>query len=156
MLHHNPCTMTLSRSQMFRSLATLVVWVLVALSLAYWALKVAAGSRAPRDLPVAAAPQPATDPLAVGRLLGAVAQPAAVQQQVNVASRFSLLGVVAGSPGGGAALIAVDGQPAKPFRVGSPVDQNLFVQSANGRQVKLAASQNDPAAIVLELPPLKN
>ncbi len=155
MLHHNPCTMTLSRSQFLRSLATLVVWVLAALSLAYWALKVVTGSQAPRDLPVAAAPQAATDPAAVGRLLGAVAQPTAVQQ-VNVASRFSLLGVIAGLPGGGAALIAVDGQPAKPFRVGSPVDQNLFVQSAVGRQVKLAASQNDPAAIVLELPPLKN
>jgi general secretion pathway protein C len=147
--------MTLTRSRLLRSLATLAVWAVATASLLYWGFKVASSGAAPRDLPVAAAPPPATDPLAVGRLLGAVAQPAAVQQ-VALASRFSLQGVIAGTAGGGAALIAVDGQPAKPFRVGSQVDQNLILQSAIGRQVKLAASPNEPAAVVLSLPPLQN
>ncbi len=147
--------MTPNRSKLLRSFATLAVWALAAGSVVYWGFKVAGSGRPPRDLPVAAAPPPATDPMAVGRLLGAVAQPVAVQQ-VALASRFSLQGVIAGSPGGGAALIAVDGQPAKPFRVGSLVDQNLILQSAVGRQVKLGASQNEPAALTLELPPLSN
>ena len=44
--------------------------------------------------------------------------------------QFTLIGVLSGrSSGGGAALIAVDGKPAKPFRVGAAVDEGLVLQA---------------------------
>lgn len=154
-LHHNPCMMTLSRSKLATAAVTLVVWSVALASLGYWLLKIAFVPAAPASVPVAAAAPVATDAVAVSRLLGSVA-PVAQSVQVSLASRFSLIGVIAGAPGGGAALIAVDGQPAKPFRVGSAVDQNLMLQSATGRQARLAESRDGPAALVLELPPLRN
>jgi general secretion pathway protein C len=73
-----------------------------------------------------------------------------------LSSRFNLLGVVAG-PGraGGAALIAVDGKAAKPFRVGTPIDDTLVLQSVEGRRAVLAAADSGQPVLTLELPPLR-
>jgi general secretion pathway protein C len=65
-----------------------------------------------------------------------------------------LLGVLADRQQGGAALIAVDGKAAKPYRVGATVDGNLVLQSVAGRHAVLAESVDGPAQITLELPPL--
>ena len=54
--------------------------------------------------------------------------------------------------GGGAALIAIDGQPAKPFRVGATVDAGLVLQSLGQGQVQLGASRDGPAALTLQIP----
>jgi general secretion pathway protein C len=70
----------------------------------------------------------------------------------SIASRFNLVGVVANRGHGGAALISVDGQPPKPFRVGAPVDEGLVLQSVDARQAVLAASADAPPAVTLELP----
>lgn len=99
----------------------------------------------------AAAP---ADPAAVARLLGASPQAMAAAPVVSLASRFSLVGVVAGRSRRGAALIAVDGRPAKPFRVGSAVDEGLWLQAVEGRRAVLAASANGPGVLTLELPPI--
>ena len=131
--------------------ATLVVWALAAGSLMYWGLRLSAGRGAAASPPAATAPA-AIDPLAVARVLGARAAVAA--PQASMASRFALQGVVAGSPGGGAALIAVDGNPARPFRVGSSIEEGLILQSAAARQATLAATPNGPALVTLEMPPL--
>jgi general secretion pathway protein C len=72
-----------------------------------------------------------------------------------LASRFQLLGVMAGESSQGAALIAVDGKVAKPFRVGSLVVDGLVVQSAQGRRVSLGAAMDGPSTLVLELPAKK-
>ena len=74
--------------------------------------------------------------------------------QASIASRFVLQGVVAVAPGGGAALIAVDGKPARPFRVGSAVEEGLILQSATARQATLAGTQEGPALVTLDMPPL--
>ena len=144
----------LSRSKLALSLVTLLIWVVAAASVVYWVLKIVAASRVVPALPALAAPAPTTDPVAISRMLGAVA--AAPAAQATVASRFTLLGVLAGTPGGGAALIAVDGKPARPVRVGGAVEEGLVVQSAVGRQVKLATDMTGPATLTLEMPPLKN
>ena len=69
---------------------------------------------------------------------------------------FTLIGVLSGrSSGGGAALIAVDGKPAKPFRVGAAVDEGLVLQALGPRQAQLGASMGGPATVTLDMP-LKN
>jgi general secretion pathway protein C len=103
-------------------------------------------------VPVTAASPASLDPLAVARVLGAAAP--TPSPQVSLASRFSLHGVVAGSPGGGAALIAIDGKPARPFRVGSEVEEGLILQSTAARQATLGATRNGPAIVTLDMPPL--
>jgi general secretion pathway protein C len=90
------------------------------------------------------------DPAAIARLLGAV--PAAATPVASLSSRFQLLGIVADADGGGAALIAVDGKPPKPYRVGALVDENFLLQSVDPRHATLGASRSASAAVTLELP----
>jgi general secretion pathway protein C len=61
---------------------------------------------------------------------------------------------VAASSRDGAALIAVDGRPAKPFKVGSNVDAGLVLQAVEPRRAVLASSAQGPAVLTLELPAL--
>ena len=131
---------------------TLVVWALATASVAYWGLRLLArpGALAPAPLVVGAPFAP--DPAVVARLLGATSAQAA--PQASLASRFALSGVVAGAPGGGAALIAVDGKPARPFRVGSMVDEGLVLQSAAARQATLGQTRTGPALVTLDMPSL--
>jgi general secretion pathway protein C len=134
---------------------TLVLWLMAAGSCVYWGLRIA-----PRQtpVPVAAAPRPpfAADPALVARLLGAspVAAATPAQPEVNLASRFNLTGVVASRSNRGAALIAVDGKPPRPFRVGAQIDEGLVLQSVEGRRAVLAAAASGPAVLTLELPPV--
>ncbi len=137
--------------------ATLVLWGLVALSAGRWVLKmVSASASAPMDVPLAAARLPGpVDPAAVGRLLGAEPAPVAGPLAApSLASRFVLMGVVAGFPGGGAALLSVDGQPPKPYRVGSLVADGLVLQSVRGRQASIGPTRSGAVAVTLELPAL--
>ena len=133
--------------------ATFALWALAAGSAAYWLMKFVA-----RPAPAAAVPASArgpvqVDPQAVARVLGAnpVAANAAAPPAA-MASRFSLVGIVARASGFGTALISVDGKPAKPFRVGSPVEEGLVLQSVQARRAVLAANVQGPALVTLELP----
>lgn len=130
---------------------TALLWAAAAASVAYWALKLVA-TPAP-SVPMSALPQaPAPDPAAVARLLGhsASAAPSAAQGP-SLASRFALTGVVAGRSGGGAAIIAVDDRPPKPFRVGATVDDGLVLQSVEGRRARLGPQRDGQATLTLEL-----
>jgi general secretion pathway protein C len=69
-----------------------------------------------------------------------------------LSSRFNLIGVVADRSQHGAALIAVDGRPAKPYRVGSAIDEGLVLQSVAPRSAVLAASPSGPPVVTLEMP----
>lgn len=92
---------------------------------------------------------------AVARLLGGGGVGAAAAAPVSLApSRYTLTGVVAGSGPRGYALIAIDGQPAKPFRVGSAVDDVLVLQSVSARSATLGAKLEAPPTLTLDLPPL--
>jgi general secretion pathway protein C len=129
--------------------ATLVVWGLAAASITFWGLRLAAPADAVAPPTVASAP-PAVDPAAVARALGAVDAPAATAP--NAASRFVLLGVIADSDGQGAALIAVDGKPARPFRVGASLADAYVLQSVDARAATVGGSAQGPAAFTLQLP----
>lgn len=134
-------------------LGTLAVWALAAASVAYWGLRLTAP---PPGMPApATASAPVTaDVQAMARLLGAVAAQAEPQEAPPpVSSRFALVGVLAGQQGdSGAALIAVDGKPAKPYRVGATVDAGLVLQSLSPRQARLGAGQEGATTVTLEMP----
>ena len=131
---------------------TLMVWALAAASAMFWGLKFVPAPGAPAALPIAGSEVATADPTAVARLLGAnpAAAPAA-----GAVSRYKLLGVVADRGHSGAALIAIDGKPPKPYRVGAPVDDGLLLQFVAPRRAVLAAGMDAPASVTLDLPPLK-
>ena len=52
----------------------------------------------------------------------------------------------------GAALIAVDGQAARPFRLGAEVAAGLVLQVVTAQQVRLGADINGPVSVTLEMP----
>ncbi|MFL6692855.1 MAG: type II secretion system protein N [Ramlibacter sp.] len=132
---------------------TFLLWAAAAASAVAWGLKL--GTPASQGPLGASAyrPPPAPDPALVARLLGQVQGNApAAAAAPPLSSRFSLVGVVADRTQQGAALIAVDGRPAKPFRVGSVVDEGLVLQSVQPRRAVLGASVNGPAVVTLDLP----
>jgi general secretion pathway protein C len=134
--------------------ATFALWALAAASAAYWGLKLGSGSVRGK-VPVAPPRQVvAADPVAIARLLGSTPTAAAAPMAVaSLSSRFQLIGVAAGATSGaGGAIIAVDGKPARPYRVGSPIEEGLILQSVQGRRAVLAADPRGPALVVLEVP----
>jgi general secretion pathway protein C len=134
-----------------------VVWALVAASAMYWLLRLSASSpTAPaHTATIAAATLPRGD---LTRVLGApppVAKGEAVIEP-GLAARFKLLGVAAPRQGGdaaGLALIAVDGKPARGYKVGAPVDGDIVLQSVHPRGAALGTRGAGPQ-VQLELPPL--
>ena len=139
-------------------IATFSLAALAAASAAYWVLKwIAVAPTGAEAAQVYAAPAQ-TDPQVVARLLGGGLPGAASAPQgavpASAASRFKLSGVVANRAQGGYALIAVDGKPAKPYRVGAQVDDALVLHSVAARSAALAASRDAPVSFTLELPKL--
>ncbi len=136
--------------------ASFLLWVAAAASLAFWGLKWSGLGAKPLGVPSAGVLGPApVDPQAMARLLGAGALAAPTMAAPSVASRYTLMGVVASPHGAGVALISVDGKPARPVEVGAPVDEQLVLVSVAARQAALSARADAPASVTLDLPPLK-
>ena len=133
-------------------LATLVLAALAALSGTYWVLKSTHANSVSAGASSAGFAGP--DPQALARALGGGGVAAAAGESIAVGTAYVLVGVLADSQRGGAALIAIDGKAAKPYRVGATVDGKLVVQSVVGRRAVLAASMDGGAQMTLELPPL--
>lgn len=132
--------------------ATTALWALAAASVVFWGLRLAAPSDAVTPPAVASAPAATVDPAAVAQVLGALPARSVVAARPDAASRFVLLGVVADADQQGAALIAVDGKPARPFRVGYPVAEGYVLQSLDRRAATLGASRDSAPAFTLQLP----
>lgn len=133
-------------------LGTLALWALAGASTVYWGLRLSSrpvGLAAP-----ASAPEPVVpDAQALARLLGAGPMAPAAASAPAAPSRFALIGVLAGTAsGGGAALIAVDGKPARPYRVGAAVEEGLVLQSLGRRQARLGPSMDGATTLALEMP----
>lgn len=133
--------------------ATLLVWAAVAFSAVTWGLRWSATGAAPSNATAAAQALPEVDVSGAARSLGAA--PVQIVAEPSLASRFQLQGVMTGGPHAGAALIAVDGKAAKPYRVGAVVTDGWVLQSAQGRRASLGAAVDGPQALVLELPAKK-
>lgn len=133
-------------------LATTGLWALAAGAAVFWVLRLAS----PADVVAAAATMPrpsvAADTDAVARLLGVLPASSSAPVAPEAASRFALSGVVADPSRQGAALIAIDGKPPRPFRVGSKVGDNYVLQSVGLRSATLGAQADGPAAFTLQLP----
>lgn len=128
-----------------------LAWLLAGLSAGYWLL-LALGRSVPAPLPPAAVSLPQADPAAVARALGAQARPEAVAETPVAAPRYRLLGLVSQPGQRGAALIEVDGQPARPFEVGGSVAGGLVLQSVDRRSVRLGTSPHGTTTLELSLP----
>ena len=136
-----------------------LVWALAAASAAFWALKLfVTPPAAPPHTQLAdtgGAPRGdiarvlGADPVPVVAAASAAAEPAAD-------ARFRLIGVV--SPRApqaareGVALIAVDGKPAKAFRVGAVVDGQQVLHSVNPRGATIGP-RGGAALVALQLAP---
>lgn len=134
-------------------LSAFLVWGLVTMTAVFWGLRLLV--RAPQA-PVHTVSVVDATPIAADLtgLLGAApvvvsSTPAAPQ----LSARFRLTGVMADRQpsGGGVALIAIDGKMPRAFRVGTPVDGELVLQSVSLRTAAIGPSRGTPA-VVLELP----
>jgi general secretion pathway protein C len=126
------------------ALAAGLLWLAAGLSLGYWTLQVLGRSPLTPVSTTAQLPE-APEPAALARVLGATPQAAAVSAPAvapPLSSRFQLLGVVADGSDGGAALIAIDGQPAKPYRVGATLEGDVVLRAVQRRSVRLAPPGN--------------
>lgn len=132
-------------------LFTLMIWLAVGLCVAYWAFKFI--TTKPVEA-TAALPAPALviDSKAVAKLLGAADNVAAKPVNVAVSTKYALFGLAGTARGQGVALIALDGKPAKPYRVGSVVADSLILKSISNTGVILAASITAADGVTLELP----
>lgn len=142
-----------SSSRWALPLASLAVWAAVAFSAVTWGLRWSATGASPSQSAATALALPDLDSAAVARSLGA--KPVQAVAAPTLASRFQLQGVMAGVASQGAALLAVDGKAAKPYRVGAVVAEGLVLQSAQGRRVSLGATKEGAPSLVLELPAKK-
>lgn len=87
----------------------------------------------------------------LGKVLGASTMVAAEPASPSLVSRLALLGI-AKSGKEFSALIAVDGQAAKPFAKGTEVLPGLVLQSVNLQQAHLGASLGGPVQLSLDMP----
>ena len=139
-------------------LSTLALAALAAASILYWGLR----SSEPISTPRANGEGFSQSPIDTGRvaqLLGASSAPAGDDEAapaLNAANRFKLLGVIAQGKGGGlgSALITIDSAPAKPYKVGDRLSDELVLQSVSARGAALASNMQAPVSVAIELPPL--
>lgn len=71
---------------------------------------------------------------------------------VAATSRYQLWGLVAGASGQGSALIGIDGQPPKAYRVGQALSEGVYLQRLGHRQAQLGATADGPVLFSLSLP----
>jgi general secretion pathway protein C len=134
-----------------------LVWALAAASAVYWGLKL-------WTQPLTAPPQTVLAQASPGlqgdltRLLGAdtPVAVASVAAEPVADNRFALVGVVsprsAAAAREGVALIAVDGKPAKAYRVGAKVDGDQVLQAVGPRSANLGPA-GGAALIALKIAP---
>lgn len=135
-------------------LSAFIVWAALAASVVFWTLRLAGSSPvAPaHTVPVGDVFVPNAD---LTRLFGTEPAPAAEAPAPALSSRFRLIGLAAprlvGAPG--IALISVDGKPARAYRLGATIEDDLVLQSVESRAVALGSRGASPS-VHLELPPL--
>ena len=134
-----------------------LVWALVAAAATFWGLRlfVQAPAAPPQTRTAQAAPAARG---ALTLLLGADPPPPATVATTEPApdTRFQLLGVVSPPPSAareGVALIAVDGKPAKAYRVGALVEGQNVLQSVGARGATLGP-RGGAALVALHIAPL--
>lgn len=139
--------------------AAFFLWALAALSASYWFTKVNGVSGVSASVPAPAGEVPAVQASDLARVFGPAKAADGAPATAGVAppdpsSRLRLLGVVANRTHQGVALISVDGQPARPYRVGSALDGGWTLRQVGARSATLGASTGGNGPFTLELAPL--
>jgi general secretion pathway protein C len=131
------------------------IWALVAASAAFWGVKIFAASRpvpegaqAPMVAVAAAGP--------MERLFGAIVVPTTPVAAAHPESeRFQLVGVIAPPNGSGMqdglAIVTIDGQPARAWRIGTTLDGNTTLLAVARRTADFGP-HGGPSAFTLQLP----
>lgn len=134
-----------------------LLWCAAAASAVFWVLNFPSGS-AVQGVPLVQGSAQATGASSVqasahmARVWGLQAPVPVPEVSIAQSSRFQLLGVVAGASGQGSALIALDGQPPRAFRVGQTVTDGVVLQSLGQKQAQLGVSAQGTALFSLSLP----
>ena len=130
-----------------------MIWALVAAAAAAWASRLWVPSR-PAPLHTTTVDMGTSPRADLSRLFGAGAEPQVDAVLASADSRYRLIGVAAPrSTGEGLALIAIDGKPARAFRVGASVDGDVILQEVRNRGASLGP-RGQAATVALEIPPL--
>lgn len=144
-------------------LITFGLAAVAAASAVFWALQWSGAVAVTPVVAVEGLSPVTTDTTAVVRALGgagsASLSSSGASSTALASSRFALTGVVASNSQHGAALIALDGKPAKPYAVGARVGEDWVLQAVQPRRAVLvpvgaadAPSVGRDTAVVLELP----
>lgn len=149
-MQFNPSSLWVPRLSAFGMAA------LLAASTAYWVLRQPAVHFAESSLPdtsgaASVETAPVSDRMLLARLLGSEKADAMEMTSSGLASRFVLSGVVASAAGGGAALISIDGKPARAFRVGARVTDELTLQSVAPHRAILTVRDKATTGLTLDL-----
>ncbi|MDD3785961.1 MAG: type II secretion system protein N [Hydrogenophaga sp.] len=127
-----------------------LIWLAAGAALTGWLLILLSGT-AWQPVPVAAGTAVAVEPVAVARALGLDGSPGAAGPAADTGARLRLAGVVAQPDARGAALIAVDGQPPRPFLVGSAVGDGWVLRAVERRRVWLSPTTGETGDLELQL-----
>jgi general secretion pathway protein C len=143
-------------------ITTFLLWALAAGSATFWGLQAVGStnkdganvttSAASKQIAASSASPEISKAPQIAMALGAKTPiaPTAAGALAAMQSRLQLQGVVVNGNNGGAALISVDGKPAKPYRVGSAIEDGLEVTSIKPREASIGT--NGAAAFTLEMP----
>jgi general secretion pathway protein C len=143
--------------------AAFLIWALVAATVVFWLLRLMAQGPSIQQATLAS-PQALPSRAELSRVIGSTPVAATPAASPELSSRFVLTGVMAPkqsaagaaqSPaqGAGLALIAVDGQPAKPYALGATLDHNLVLLAVTLRTASIGPQGGSPV-LILELPAL--
>ncbi|MEO7243305.1 MAG: type II secretion system protein N [Variovorax sp.] len=133
-------------------LATGSLWALAAGGAVFWALRLATPAPAPPAPALPAVPVAAIDAEAVARLFGAVPSAAPTRALADTRHQFTLQGVAADGEQRGAALISIDGQAPRPYRVGAAVGDAHTLSAVGVRSATLAPLSGGGDNMTLQVP----
>lgn len=145
-----------SGSPGLRKLITALIWGAAAASAVAWGLAFWPGDGRPLAPSVSQGVVTATAGIQVpdiGKVLGvnrAVSSQAPAAPEL--ASRLALIGIAKSGVNQSVALIAVDGQAAKPFARGAEVLPGVVLQNVSLQQAVLGADINGPVQLQLSMP----
>jgi general secretion pathway protein C len=136
-----------------------LLWLVVAATATYWILKIAGLTRATTTSGVVVPEAPTAAPEDLARVLGpsnagaVTAAGVAIVPAMDPGSRMRLLGVVADRRHAGVALISLNGEPPRPYRVGSELEGGYKLTGVATRTATLSPAGQGTTPITLELIP---
>ena len=143
----------------FPALMAFAMWALAAFAGVYWAMRWQGQISPPANVPTAlTAPSNASaltlEKSMVAQALGAPAPTAsgAAASPAQTSHQWVLFGVVAGTSGRGSALIGMDGQVPRAFKLGQTVLPGWVLHSVERRLARLAPSMQETPSVTLQLP----